>query len=130
MAATMKLSLDSGTASYRIRAYGPGSVTIEDTVYTAPLILMPERVIPDWPVTSVTELTSEDFAPVLQYEPEIILLGTGTVQTFPDGSLMAGLARRHIGLEVMDTAAACRTYNILMAEDRRVAAALIMIRDA
>jgi len=123
----MKLSLDTGTASHLIRAYGEGSVTINETVYERDLIVMPESIVEDWQSAPVEQLTSAHFDPIADYGPEIVLLGTGREQRFPAARLTAELARRGIGLEVMDTAAACRTYNVLMSEDRRVAAALMMI---
>lgn len=125
----MKLSLDKGTGSYMIRAYGPGRITINDTDYTRDLIVLPEALIPDWESTVVAELTMEHFAILDEHEPEIILLGTGRRQRLPQAHLIARFARRGIGLEAMDTAAACRTFNVLMSEDRRVAAALMMIED-
>jgi len=123
----MKMSLDTGTASYRIKAYSEGSVTINDTVYTSDLIVMPEHLVETWNSAPVAELTPDHFAVLAEHEPEILLLGTGRSQRFPPARLLADLGRWGAGLEVMDTAAACRTYNVLMSEDRRVAAALMMI---
>lgn len=126
----MKMSLDSGTASHLIRAYAQGSITINQTVYTADLIVMPDAVIADWRPAPVPELHAAHFDLLADYGPEIVLLGTGRTQRIPPARLIADLARRGIGLEFMDTAAACRTYNVLMSEDRRVAAALMMIEPA
>lgn len=123
----MKLSFDKGTGSYLIRGYGPGRITVNETDYTRDLFVLPEAVIPDWHSTAVADLTAEHFAALDEHEPEIILLGTGREQRLPPARLIARFARRGIGLEAMDTAAACRTYNVLMSEDRRVAAALMMI---
>lgn len=123
----MKVSLDTGTASHLIKAYGAGSIQINETVYTRDLIVMPESLEPEWGSAPIAELTVDHFAAVRDYAPEILLLGTGRSQTFPPARLMAELGRLGMGLEVMDTAAACRTYNVLMSEDRRVAAALMMI---
>ncbi len=125
----MKLSLDKGTGSYLIRAYGPGRITVNETEYTRDLIVLPETLIPDWESALVTELTENHFEALEEHEPEIILLGTGREQRLPAARLIARFARRGIGLEAMDTAAACRTFNVLMSEDRRVAAALMMIED-
>jgi uncharacterized protein len=122
----MKLSLDKGTASHRISHYDALGVTINETVYTRDLIVMPESLITDWASAPVEELTLAHFDALTGHDREIVLLGTGPHQAFPPARLMAAFARYGIGLEVMDTAAACRTYNVLMAEDRRVAAALIM----
>lgn len=126
----MKVSLDTGSASHRIRAYAEGSITIGEDVYTSDLIVMPEHIVPDWDSVPVAELTLEHLEAIEPYEPEIILLGTGRQQRFPPMQMMAALSRRGIGLEAMDTAAACRTYNVLMSEDRRVAAALLLIEPA
>ena len=123
----MKISLDTGTASYLIKAYSTGSIQVNETVYTEPLIVMPESLVTDWGAAPVKELSAGHFDALNEYAPEILLLGTGAVQTFPPARLMADLSRRGMGLEVMDTAAACRTFNVLMSEDRRVAAALLMI---
>lgn len=123
----MKVSLDTGTASHLIKAYGVGSIQINETVYTRDLIVMPESVEPEWASAPIAELTPDHFAAIRDYAPEILLLGTGRSQIFPPARLMAELGRLGMGLEVMDTAAACRTYNVLMSEDRRVAAALVMI---
>lgn len=124
----MKVSLDTGTASHLIKAYGAGSIQINETVYHRDLIVMPESIEPEWASAPITELTTDHFAAVQAYAPEILLLGTGETQISPPARLMAELGRQGMGLEVMDTAAACRTYNVLMSEDRRVAAALMMIQ--
>ena len=125
----MKVSLDTGTASYLIKGYSAGRVQVNETDYTQPLIVMPEALVPDWHAAPVTELTADHFEAVREYAPEILLLGTGRQQNFPPARLMAEVSRRGMGLEVMDTAAACRTFNVLMSEDRRVAAALMMIEE-
>lgn len=122
----MKLSLDTGTASHLIRHYDDDGITINETRYTRDLIVLPEAVIPDWASAPAAELTLAHFDALAGHEREILLLGTGRVQRFPPARLMAELGRQGIGLEVMDTAAACRTYNVLMSEDRRVAAALMI----
>jgi uncharacterized protein len=124
----MKVSLDTGSASHRIRAYAEGSITIGEDVYTSDLIVMPEHIVTDWDNAPVDELSLEHLEVLEPYEPEIVLLGTGREQRFPPMQLMAALSRKGIGLETMDTAAACRTYNVLMSEDRRVAAALFVIQ--
>jgi len=123
----MKVSLDTGTASHLIKAYGAGSIQVNETVYDRDLIVMPESIESEWVSAPIAELTADHFAAVHDYAPEILLLGTGRRQIFPPARLMAELGRQGMGLEGMDTAAACRTYNVLMSEDRRVAAALMMI---
>src|SRR4051812_41655990 len=88
------------------------------------LIVMPEKLL-DWPVEGFDRLSRESFILLESEKPEIILLGTGPKQRFPHPSLTAPLAQAGIGVEVMDLKAACRTYNILVAEERKVAAALL-----
>lgn len=125
----MKLNLETGSATHRIRAYDPGSVTVNDTRYTEPLVVMPEALVHPWAPPALTDMTVADLETLTDAGCEIILLGTGRWQRFPAARLIADMAHRGVGLEVMDTAAACRTYNVLMAEDRRVAAALMMIEE-
>ena len=88
------------------------------------VIVMPDRT-EDWSVTRFDDLRAEDFAFLRELQAEIVLLGTGARQRFPHPRLTAALASAGIGLEVMDVQAACRTYNILVAEERKVAAALL-----
>jgi uncharacterized protein len=88
------------------------------------LIVSAERVIPEWPAQSPPTLGLEDLAAVLELEPEIILIGTGEDASLPNIELMGALAARGIGLEFMTTPAACRTYNVLVHEQRRVVVAL------
>jgi len=88
------------------------------------LIVLPEQLIP-WSAQSFDALKEEDFQALLDLKLEILLLGTGPKQRFPHPRLTRMLAAKRIGVEAMDLQAACRTYNILMAEERRVAAALL-----
>jgi uncharacterized protein len=87
-------------------------------------IVLPERIL-DWPVESFDQLRAEDFTIFASLGVDIVLLGTGRRQRFPHPRLTAALTRDGIGVEVMDLQAACRTYNILVAEERKVAAALL-----
>lgn len=123
----MKLHLDSGTATYRISAYGPGYITVNEERLTRSAIIMPERLVRDWPPQTYEDLTRAHLGMLLEHRPEIVLLGTGAQQRFPEASLTAPLTECGVGIEIMDTPAACRTYNILMAEDRAVVAGLLMI---
>ncbi len=79
-----------------------------------------------WRPATVEHIEPDDFTPVLSLEPEIVILGTGPAQVFPEPAVYAPAINRGVGLEIMDTGAACRTYNILVSEGRRVVAALIM----
>jgi len=125
----MKLHLDRGTATYRIAGYGRGYITVNEERLSGSALVMPERLVRDWPPQHIAELTAAHMSELLSYEPEIVLLGTGARQRFPEGELLEPLAERGVGVEVMDTAAACRTYNILMSEDRVVVAALLVIEE-
>jgi uncharacterized protein len=94
--------------------------------YTASLVVSGDRVIEDWPAASIDGLTADHFAAIVGLTPEIVLLGTGREFKFPDAALLAPLYKAGIGVEVMDTPAACRTYNILLGEARNVVAAIIV----
>lgn len=123
----MKFLLDDGSDVYAIQHYAEGRVTIRQTVYQNSLIVLPDRIIQDWAPTTVEQLKLDDFHLLAGLGLEIVILGTGRVQCFPHPALTQPLMQQRIGLEVMDTPAACRTYNILVSEGRRVAAALFMI---
>ncbi len=122
----MKFSVDTAGGVNVIRAYGGGQVRVDDTVYGRSLILTPDCVIPDWPPQRFAALDRQHLEQVADLDPELVVLGTGDRQQFPRPAVTAPLIARGIGVEVMDTAAACRTYNILHGENRRVAAALIL----
>lgn len=124
----MRLSLELSAATNVIRAYAEGLVTINDHHIRQSVIVTPERLITNWPPQQFDELASSHFQALVELNPEIVLLGTGKRQQFPSPRLTQPLLSRGVGLEIMDTGAACRTYNIIMAEGRRVAAALLMIQ--
>lgn len=106
--------------------YGTGYVMVNQMRYERSLIILPDRIIEDWPAQTFEQLAVEHFEQLLSLQPEIVLLGTGATLRFPHPSLIKILIAAKIGVEVMDTNAACRTYNILTAEGRRVAAALLV----
>jgi len=109
-----------------VRACDDRQITVGQQSYRRSLILTPQRVIPDWRPRRHEEITERDFDVVLSLQPEIILLGTGLTLRFPAAELTAGILGTGTGFEVMDTAAACRTYNILLSEKRKVIAALLL----
>jgi uncharacterized protein len=123
----MKFILDDLSDGLAIQRYDEGEVTVNGVVYRQNCIILPERLISAWRPSSFSDLKSGDFDALAELTPEIVILGTGEKQRFPHPSLTETLVQHNIGLEAMTTAAACRTYNILMAEGRRVAAALFMI---
>ncbi len=121
----MKLHLSS-TAGFNIfTAYGEGYVAVNHRKYEENLIVLPDSVTPDWSTATVATLAAADMDKLLALGAEIVLLGTGSRLRFPAGALVRPFAPAGIGLEVMDLQAACRTYNILAAEGRKVAAALL-----
>jgi uncharacterized protein len=124
----MELYDDSSAENHLIRAYAEGEITVNNTVVRDSLVLMPDQLHTDWPPACLADLNREHIAFIAGLEPQIVLLGTGNTLQFPDNALLTPLMECHIGMEIMDTAAACRTYNLLVTEGRRVAAALFMIR--
>ncbi len=124
----MKFHLDLGDPGANvIRSYGPGQVTINNDVYQCSVIVTPGRVITDWSPREFAELEAVHFEEITALEPEVVILGTGAQLQFPSPTHTRALVEARVGLEVMDTGAACRTYNILMSEGRKVVAALLMI---
>jgi uncharacterized protein len=120
----LKLHTSGLTSLNTFTGYGADFVLVNATRYESSLIVMPEKLEP-WPVSSFADLKEEDFAGLAAMQPEVVLLGTGAKLRFPHPALTRRLADARIGVEVMDLQAACRTYNILMAEERKVAAALL-----
>lgn len=119
----MQLSRDIGAVNF-IRAWEPGRVRIADRWVAGNLIVSTDRIVEAWTTIAPSALTVADLAPALALEPVIIVVGTGTEQLLPDVELMAAVAERSVGLEIMSTPAACRTFNVLLQEQRRVVAAL------
>jgi uncharacterized protein len=126
----MKIEREMGVGSHLIRSYAPGKVKVNDTVYTSSIVLTPDEVLPEWPPGAFTDLAPEHFDAIAARRPEVVILGTGAKLKFPSPSILAPLTRAGVGVEVMDTAAACRTYNILASDGRRVVAALLMIENS
>ncbi|MBM4181117.1 MAG: Mth938-like domain-containing protein [Betaproteobacteria bacterium] len=120
----MKLHLSRIEGLNQITGHGPGHVLINGVRHERGVIVLPDEVVTGWAAV-FEELARVHFDALALRAPEIVLLGSGARPRFPPPGLYAGLLKARIGVEVMDTAAACRTYNILAAEGRRVAAALI-----
>lgn len=147
----MQFNLDVNRDSYAIRAYGPGSVTVtipqggddpapaavdaigpaaartRQEVMSRSLVITPRQLIRDWPPQTLAELSAAHMQALVALRPEVVLIGSGARFAWPEPAALTPLMQAGIGYEVMDTAAACRTYNILMSDGRRVAAALLMI---
>jgi len=122
----MDLSLDRPGDFLFVRRVGARSITVVDRELTASFLLAPERAVEQWPVNDVELLDADHVDAILALKPELVLLGTGERQHFPAAAFMAGFLRRGVGIEVMDNAAAARTYDLLAGEGRRVVAAFIL----
>lgn len=122
----MKLHRESATSLNTFTGYGEGYVKVNNQRFEKSVVVLPERIVLDWPATSFDALTADHLALLVGLGREIVLLGTGARLRFPHPEILKPLIQAGIGVEVMDVQAACRTYNILMAEERRIAAALLL----
>ena len=122
----MPLAEDIVTSRHRISSYSDDTVSINESVYRQSLILTAETLFSPWPVIRLDQLSSENLAPIFESKPTVVLLGTGPRQQFPEARIFGLFGEQGIGLEVMDNGALCRTFNILVAEDRAVTAAIIL----
>lgn len=122
----MKLNATPTQQYQTVTGYDEYGVEINAQPFTSSLIVLPETAPTAWPVASFDALSAEHFAQIDATKPDVVILGTGRKQRFVHPKLSAVLTSRRIGIECMDNQAACRTYNILMAEGRRVALALII----
>ena len=121
----MRFTQDSTSGVNLIRAYRAGEIRINDAVYHEAVILTASAILNESALRQVSDLGAEHRARILSLGPEVVLLGTGQHQTFPNPSFGAEFLRLGIGFEVMDTGAACRTFNVLVAEQRRVVGILL-----
>lgn len=122
---SFQMSLDSGDSIYKITSYSSNGFCVSGEMHKSSIIISPNDLITDWPIQSVDELNAELILPILQLQPEIVIIGTGNKLKFPSTHSIKELVESNIGYEFMDTGAACRSYTILMSEGRKVAAALI-----
>ena len=121
----LKLHLSNLSGINAFTGYGEGYVMVRRQRHEHSLVVLRDRLVTDWRPTGFDDLEAADFARLAELKPEIVLLGTGARLRFPRPELTRALYEARIGLEVMDIQAACRTYNILVAEERMVAAALL-----
>ena len=122
----MDLSLDRPEGFLFVRRISAASITLIDRELTGSFLLAPDRVVEHWPVAAADTLDAGHVQALLELQPELVLLGTGARQVFPPAAFIAGFLREGVGIEVMDNAAAARTYNLLAAEGRRVLGAFIL----
>ncbi|TPW18423.1 MAG: hypothetical protein FD130_254 [Halothiobacillaceae bacterium] len=146
----MQFTQETNNSFYIIRSYGPGYINLIQPLSAEfllavegsdpseinerrklrceqSLILTPKRLVTHWRPATVSELTVSDVQIIADLQPELVILGTGKTAQWPSRQQLAPLIERHIGVEIMDTTAACRTYNVLMHEGRIVAVAMMMI---
>ncbi len=121
----MQMVQDLDRDGYTIVGHDNGVVQVNGERLGSSCVVAPDRLIRDWPPRHLDELNPSHLMQLVELEPEIVLLGVGSRLRFPRPDLLQPLQERGIGVEVMDTAAACRTYNLLKGDGRRVVAALI-----
>lgn len=122
----MKFTLESNTRVNLVRAYSRTELRIGEEHIHSSCIVSAEELISDWPPARFEALAPAHLAAIFALQPEVVLLGTGERQRFPPAEIRAAFAARGVGLEAMDLGAACRTYNILVQEERRAVAALFL----
>ncbi len=122
----MKLHLTTAENNYLITGYGADFIEINKARHARNLIVMADKLILDWPAKDFASLAEAHFVNLIELKPEVVLLGTGEKHQFLHPKIVQNLTAQGIPLECMTTAAACRTYNILMSEGRTVAAALLI----
>ena len=123
----MKLHLDNAHGEFRISGYSASGIVVNDVTYEGALVVRTTHPPQPWTIDNASSLAREHFADLLALRPEVLLLGTGDAQHFPPVEIMSAFYEQHIGFEVMDSRAACRTFNILASEGRTVVAALLPV---
>ena len=122
----MKFAEDHNTSKYQITGYESDGVEINGLMHKQAFILSPMELVNDWQPQDLASLKIEHFEAFYTMKPEVIILGTGAKQIFPDREILKYLVQNRIGYEIMDTPAACRTFNIIMAEGRTVVAGMFI----
>jgi uncharacterized protein len=122
----MKLHTEAFGSLNTVTAYGPGFIEINAVRFEHAVVLMPEGLLQSWPITAVEGIESTHIEALMAHKPDVIILGTGARQRFLHPRVTSPATSAHVGVEAMDSQAASRTYNILMAEGRRVLAAVLV----
>jgi len=122
----MKFAQDSQDEGYVITAYDEDNITINGKAFANSLIITRTKLDENWNLNNIDSLQSEHIEQILILNPELIIIGTGKKLTFPNVAIYSEVIKKGIGVDFMDTQAACRTYNILMSEGRDVVAGLIL----
>jgi uncharacterized protein len=121
----LKLHAERIEGTNAIARHGKDGVLVNGTQFTSSVVVPWTGLVTVWPVSRFDDLSADHFAVLAQHEPELVLFGSGARLRFPPASLFRLLIERRIGFETMDTAAACRTYNVLLAEGRNVVVGLL-----
>lgn len=122
----MKFAQDSQEDGYVITAYDENSVSINGKSFTQSLVVTTTRLNENWNIADIKRLSSSHIEEILCFQPELVIIGTGNRLVFPEIEVYSAIIKHGIGVDFMDTGAACRTYNILMSEGRDVVAGLIL----
>lgn len=122
----MKLSEDTIPGAQVINSYDENSITVNEQNHTHSLIISNFQLIPHWPVNNIQQLSNQTLQTIIELEPEVIIIGTGKTIQFPRPENYSAVINLGIGIEFMDLGAACRTYNILLSENRKIAAGIIL----
>jgi uncharacterized protein len=122
----MRFTQDRPATVHVVRSYVPGRLRLGERELTTSVVVSAATLVEPWRPRHFDELVPADLEAALGLSPEVLLLGTGVKQRFPGREVYAALHAARVGFEIMDTGAACRTYNVLLAEDRRVVAALLL----
>ena len=121
----MKLHADRPMGLNAISRHGPGGVIVNGVELRSSSVIPWQGAVSEWPVARFDALREAHFALLADWDPELVIFGSGARLRFPEAGLLRPLIERRIGVETMDTAAACRTYNVLLGEGRTVVAALL-----
>jgi uncharacterized protein len=122
----VQLSQENPEFRYVLRGVSPGGVLVNEAVIASSFLVTPEQLVRDWRPRDAASLEPADLAPVLALSPALMVLGTGPRQVFPSQAVLAALLTRGIGIEVMDSAAAARTFSVLATEGRAVVAGFLV----
>lgn len=122
----MKFAEEHNEARYKITGYETDGVGINGKLFTQSLILSPMEFVQNWEPPKYSALDAKHLEAIYELKPDVILLGTGKIQTFPENEIMRRLVEKNIGFEIMSTQAVCRTFNILMSEGRNVVAGIFI----
>jgi len=125
----VKLHSDPQSSQNTITGYGIGFLEVNQTPYSHALIVQPEGEVLAWPIEEIQDLSEDHFSMISALLPELVIVGTGKKQVFLNPKILQPLIKAKIGFEMMDSQAACRTYNILMGEGRNVLAAILLEKD-